>query len=313
MYKVTLITVFTVLVSSLLTGCGRSDSQDEFVDFRETEPAQDQTSDAEERSSATSDSAGSEAESTDSVNGTFESGGSEAKGDPDPQSPAVPVSLANGSTESSSDTGADPDSGPDVVDSGTESSTDATGSADASPLSAQEELAQLMEERAALLGGAGGPQLEPATDKEPQPVKLLIPDKRFRKERGSDAVRVSYDDIDLLKVLNMDPVPTDAVSHFPDWLSELDGKRVRIRGFMFPTYEASGITRFTMARDNGICCFVRKPKIYDIIDIQLAEGEETDYIEGRPFDVEGIFRIEPEADETELYRLYKIDNAKVLR
>ena len=83
----------------------------------------------------------------------------------------------------------------------------------------------------------------------------------------------SYDDIDLLKILNMEPVPTDAPKKFPSWLNELDGKRIRIRGFMYPTFEATGLTEFTMARDNGICCFVRQPKIYDIIGIALADGE----------------------------------------
>lgn len=147
----------------------------------------------------------------------------------------------------------------------------------------------------------------------PREIQLLIPDQSFRRERNSTAVRVSYDDIDLLKILNMEPVPVDAVKHFPDWLKALDGTAVRIRGFMYPTFEATGLTGFTLARDNGICCFVRQPKIYDIIAIELASGVTSDYIEGKPFDVEGVFRIQPEADETELYRLYRIENARVLR
>ena len=78
------------------------------------------------------------------------------------------------------------------------------------------------------------------------------------------------------------------------------------------------MTAFTMARDNGICCFVRQPKIYDIIGITLADGETTDYIEGKPFDVEGVFRIDPEADDVELddaelFQLYRIEDAQVLR
>jgi hypothetical protein len=144
-------------------------------------------------------------------------------------------------------------------------------------------------------------------------IRLLIPEKTFRKEGPDGALRLSYDDIDLLKILNMEPVPLDAEGHFPSWLQELDGKRIRIRGFMYPTFEATGLTDFLMARDNGICCFVRQPKIYDIIIVNLAKGETTDYIEGRPFDVEGVFRIQPEADNTELYQLYLIEDARVLK
>lgn len=160
--------------------------------------------------------------------------------------------------------------------------------------------------------GAASTDVESAP-REPREIQLLIPDQSFRREKNSTAVRVSYDDIDLLKILNMEPVPVDAVKHFPDWLKALDGTAVRIRGFMYPTFEATGLTAFTLARDNGICCFVRQPKIYDIISIELASGVTSDYIEGKPFDVEGVFRIQPEADETELYRLYRIENARVLR
>lgn len=142
--------------------------------------------------------------------------------------------------------------------------------------------------------------------------KLLIPDKRFRKEEGGQITRVSYDDIDLLKVLNMQPVPPDAVDYFPDWLNQLDGQRIRIRGFMIPPFQATGLKRFALARDNGICCFVRTPKIYDVINVRMADGKTTDYIANKPFDVEGIFRIDPFADDGELYDLYKIEDAIVI-
>jgi hypothetical protein len=160
---------------------------------------------------------------------------------------------------------------------------------------------------------ADGPVIDNGVSGEVRQIQLLIPQKRFRRERPSEALRVSYDDIDLLKVLNMEPVPADAVVHFPEWLKSLDGKLVRIRGFMFPTFVATGLTEFALARDNGICCFVRQPKIYDIMNVQLAEGETTDYIANRPFDVEGIFRIDPDSDQPQLSRLYRIDQARVLQ
>lgn len=160
------------------------------------------------------------------------------------------------------------------------------------------------------VAGTAGPDMEAPT--EPREIELLIPKKRFRKE-GDSAVRVSYDDIDLLKVLNMEPVPVDAVNYFPAWLKELDGQRIRIRGFMYPTFEATGLTSFALARDNGICCFVRQPLIYDLIGVDMADGHTTDYIDNKPFDVEGVFQIVPEADDTELYQLYRISDAKVLK
>lgn len=154
---------------------------------------------------------------------------------------------------------------------------------------------------------------EKDTASAPKEIKLLIPDKRFQTEGDQQAVRISYDDFDLLKVLNMEPVPVDAVGHFPEWLKNLHGKRVRLRGFMFPTFKATGLTGFSLARDNGICCFGRDPLIYDILEVDLAEGETTDYIEAKAFDVEGVFQIDPEADDTELFQLYRIEDARVLK
>jgi len=161
-------------------------------------------------------------------------------------------------------------------------------------------------------GGLAEPVIgEPEASTEPREIRVLIAEKRFRDENG--ALRVSYDDVDLLKVLNMEPVPADAADYFPAWLKDLDGQRIRIRGFMYPTFEATGLTRFTLARDNGICCFVRQPLIYDVIGVDLADGVTTDYIDNKPFDVEGVFRIQPEADDTELYQLYRITDAKVVQ
>ncbi len=173
--------------------------------------------------------------------------------------------------------------------------------------------ATIVSEQSGLSGPADRPSIDNGVSGEVRQVQLLVPQKRFRRERPSEAVRVSYDDIDLLKVLNMEPVPPNAVEHFPEWLKSLDGKLVRIRGFMYPTFVATGLTEFALARDNGICCFVRQPKIYDIMSVQLAEGETTDYIANRPFDVEGVFRIDPDADQPELSRLYRIEQAKVLQ
>jgi len=163
-----------------------------------------------------------------------------------------------------------------------------------------------------LTGRADAPEIDNAAAPVENKIELLIPEKSFRRERGTDAVRVSYDDIDLLKILNMEPVPPDAVEHFPDWLSSLNGKQIRIRGYMYPKFINEGITDFTLARDNGICCFQRMPKIYDVIFVQLKKGETTDYIDARPFDVEGTFRFDNEGDGSELPRLYKIENASVL-
>lgn len=189
-----------------------------------------------------------------------------------------------------------------------DSGDDSTDSADAKAVEDDSTEAEVAASEPSLLGTDPMAVQKPS---EPREIKLLIPEKRLRAE-GEGTLRVSYDDIDLLKILNMEPVPVGAEKHFPEWLKQLDGQRIRIRGFMYPTFEATGLQGFTLARDNGICCFVRQPMIYDIIGVSLAKGVTTDYIDNKPFDVEGVFQIEPEADDMELYQLYRITDAKVL-
>lgn len=156
----------------------------------------------------------------------------------------------------------------------------------------------------------GSPKQEPSTaKKEPREIKLLIPNKTFRVEGPEKALRVSFDDIDLLKVLNMDPVTENAPELMPKWLKDLDGKRIRIRGFMFPPFEETNIRGFTLARDNQICCFGRNPLVYDLVDVYMRKGETTDYIQNRPFDVVGVFHI---GDSIIPGELYSVDDAIVV-
>ncbi|MBI1311815.1 hypothetical protein GC176_11030 [bacterium] len=147
-------------------------------------------------------------------------------------------------------------------------------------------------------------------EKPKREIKLLIPSKKFKVEGPDEAVRVSFDDVDLLKVLNMDPVIPKAPELMPDWLKQLDGKRIRIRGFMIPPFSETDVRAFTLARDTQLCCFGRNPLPYDLIDVFLKEGAETEYIELRPFDVVGVFHI---GEEIEPGYLYSIDDAVVIQ
>lgn len=155
---------------------------------------------------------------------------------------------------------------------------------------------------------------------QPRPEPTLQPgmeSRTFEAVGPGDAVRVSFDDLDLLKVLGVDRrIPLDVVESFPGWLADLDGRRVRLRGFMYPPFEATGIRGFLLARDNEICCFGRDPLPYDILPVRLAEGETTDYLQAVPFDVVGTFHIDTlpsDLDETELQQLYSIDEATIIR
>ncbi len=134
--------------------------------------------------------------------------------------------------------------------------------------------------------------------------------RSFKIEGPEQAIRVSFDDVDLLKVLNLDPVPADAPERLPKWLKALDGKRIRVRGFMFPPFQDTDIRGFVLARDNQICCFGRTPKEYDLIDTFMRKGVATHYIQGRPFDVVGVFHIKSEIEK--YTAMYELEDAIVI-
>ncbi|MCA9094741.1 MAG: DUF3299 domain-containing protein [Planctomycetaceae bacterium] len=143
------------------------------------------------------------------------------------------------------------------------------------------------------------------------PVRLLVPDKTFQKK--GDALIVSYDDLDLIKVLNLKVPEPNVMELLPDWLKKLNGEKVQIRGFMYPTFQEEGLERFVFCRDTGACCFGPNPVIYYLIDVHMQEGKTTHYIQNRPFDVTGTLRIKPGIiPETGLvYELYHLEDAVV--
>lgn len=139
-------------------------------------------------------------------------------------------------------------------------------------------------------------------------------DRSFAIEGPDGALRVGFDDLDLLKVIRMDPVTPNCIEKMPRWLRKLDGKTVRIRGFMRPGFVLTNISRFTFVRDTSLCCFGSNPKIYDMIAVTLKPGTTTDHIELRPFDVVGKFRIELEQiDDGTIFQLYLIDDAVIIQ
>ncbi|WP_417382416.1 hypothetical protein [Gimesia sp.] len=150
------------------------------------------------------------------------------------------------------------------------------------------------------------------TASEPREVKILVKERSFRRTSPENALLVNYDDLDLLKVMNMEPVTPQAPDLMPEWLKNLDGKRIRIRGFMYPPFQQSGNEYFLLARDNQICCFGKNPKIYDLFPVIMREGVTADYILNRPFDVVGVFHINAESFDGELERIYTIDDAIVI-
>ncbi len=81
---------------------------------------------------------------------------------------------------------------------------------------------------------------------------------------------------------------------------------------MFPPLYETGLRGFVLARDNQICCFGRNAMPYDIIEVTLRDGVTVDYIQNRPFDIVGVFHIDPLELDGVVRMVYQFDDAIVI-
>lgn len=77
-----------------------------------------------------------------------------------------------------------------------------------------------------------------------------------------------------------------------DEIEQLAGQRIRIRGWMLPTFQRKGVTQFVLVRDNLECCFGPGAALYDCIMVEMVPGTSADF-STRSIAVEGTFSIKP--------------------
>ena len=90
---------------------------------------------------------------------------------------------------------------------------------------------------------------------------------RFKAyEVPKDYLRITYE-----------PLQKAAAGAIPPEVQELDGKKIYINGYMYPTSELKGIKSFVLCRDNGTCCFGGQPKLVDMVEVKLKDPLTTNY------------------------------------
>ncbi len=94
-------------------------------------------------------------------------------------------------------------------------------------------------------------------------------------------MRISYSQ------LQPDPLHPDQIP--PQSALALDGKKVFIKGYVYPTYRTE---EFILCRDNGDCCFGGQPKLTDMIYVKLKEPLRLEQpISPRLRKLAGTFRV----------------------
>lgn len=123
---------------------------------------------------------------------------------------------------------------------------------------------------------------------------------------------ITFQDINLSKIPNMNPVPINVIDSLPERIKNLNGKRIRIRGYMRPTFEEKNLEQFVMEGDLDLFHFGRPRKAYELIHVNTKPDKRCDYIHSKPFDVIGTFRIEEIVDDGMLLGLYWIVDGEAI-
>jgi hypothetical protein len=84
------------------------------------------------------------------------------------------------------------------------------------------------------------------------------------------------------------PIPRSAL--------ELDGKKVFIKGYVYPDGQIEGIKRFILIPDLDTCCFGGQPELTDMIEVTLRDPHRISY-SYTCRRLAGVFRVSPQKKE----------------
>ncbi len=140
---------------------------------------------------------------------------------------------------------------------------------------------------AGLAAGCGeSPGRSPTTPVAP-PAAEAVPSPAPARRTASAPREVTFDDIKL----DMEKGTPFTRDLLPKRVTALAGERIRIRGYILPSFQQTGLTQFVLVRDNQECCFGPGAALHDCIVVRMEPGKTTSF-SIRPVAVAGTFRID---------------------
>jgi hypothetical protein len=80
----------------------------------------------------------------------------------------------------------------------------------------------------------------------------------------------------------------------PPFAQSLDGKKVFVKGYMYPSRQQSSLKRFVVSRDNGTCPYcLPNPRPTDLIQVELTGDLRVNYTD-RMLHIGGLLHVQPE-------------------
>lgn len=126
---------------------------------------------------------------------------------------------------------------------------------------------------------------------------LALPPVRTGQPR-----EVSFDDIKF----DMEKGAPFTGDLLPKRVTALEQERIRIRGYILPSFQQTGLTQFVLVRDNMECCFGPGAALYDCVVVRMQRGKTANF-SIRPVAVSGVFRLEelrgPDGKHLAIYAL----------
>lgn len=121
------------------------------------------------------------------------------------------------------------------------------------------------------------------------------------------AKEITFDDIKL----EMQKGETYDSSKLTDKVRGFDGKPIKIRGYILPSFQQNGIKQFILVRDNMECCFGPGALLHDCVVVEMIAPATTSY-STRPVSVEGNFSVrELKAPDGTYLAIYHLDGKEV--
>jgi hypothetical protein len=87
----------------------------------------------------------------------------------------------------------------------------------------------------------------------------------------------------------------------PESVKKLDGRKVRIIGFMYPLQEGANIQNFCLLRSTQTCCYGPKPQYNQYIFVEMVKPTQFRRLD--PVSCAGVLRVAPSPDEGFIYRM----------
>jgi hypothetical protein len=138
-------------------------------------------------------------------------------------------------------------------------------------------------------------------------VLLLAPLAAVALAADAGVKEITFDEIKL-ELQKGDAYDSKVLT---DKVKNLDGKAIRIRGYILPSFQQNGIKQFILVRDNMECCFGPGALLHDCIVVEMLPPATATFTV-RPVSVEGNFSVRELKDPDGNYlAIYHLDGKQV--